>query len=116
MNLYPAKIDHYSESIETVENQVYMYSGCQIGKSTGVSFTPAILFRSNPQSVDVSGKISIKDKINLVLAWQSTESAYAFFHFRFGNYRLGYSFEYSMSDVQRYNDGSHLVFLGYQFN
>lgn len=116
LNLYPAEINHYSESIETVENQVYVYSGCQIGEKSGVLFTPAVLLRSNPQSVDVSGKISIKDKINLVLAWQSTESTYAFFHFRLGNYLLGYSFEYSLSDVQRYNDGTHLVFLGYQFN
>ncbi|MCF8374387.1 MAG: type IX secretion system membrane protein PorP/SprF [Bacteroidales bacterium] len=116
LNLYPAKINHYNENIETVGNQVYLYSGYQIGNSASVSFTPAVLFRNNPQSIDVSGKISIKDKISLVLAWQSIESAYAFFHFRIGNYLLGYSFEYSMSEVQRYNDGTHLVFLGYQFN
>jgi type IX secretion system PorP/SprF family membrane protein len=115
-NLVPAKINHYNEDIETVENQLYVYSGYQIGDNSGISFTPSVLFRNNPQSVDVSGTISIKEKINLALAWQSIESVYAFFHFKFGNYRLGYSFEYSMSEVQRYNDGTHLIFLGYQFN
>lgn len=116
LNLYPAKIEHYNEILETVENQVYLYSGYQIGNSAVVSFTPALLFRNNPESFDVLGKLTIKEKINLALAWQSIESVYAFFHFKVGNYLLGYSFEYSMAEVQRYNDGTHLVFLGYQFN
>ncbi|MEA3445484.1 MAG: type IX secretion system membrane protein PorP/SprF [Bacteroidota bacterium] len=116
LNLFPAKINHYNENLESVGKQVFIYSGYQIGNVSGISFTPAVLLRSNPQSYDVLGKISIKEKINMVVTWQSTESAYAFFHFRFGNYLLGYSFEYSMSEVQRYNDGTHLVFLGYTFN
>jgi type IX secretion system PorP/SprF family membrane protein len=116
LHLYPYTISEYNENIETVENQMYVYSGYQIGNTAGFAFTPCVLYRTNPQSYDIMGRFTIKEKMNLAMAWQSIESVYAFFHFRLGDYLLGYSFEYSMSDLQRYNDGSHLVFLGYQIN
>ena len=116
LNLYPAKVKHYNENIETIDNQLYVFSGYQIGESTGFSVTPVLMWRNNPNAVDVNVKLTLKEKSNLVLAWQSTETIFAFFHFKFGNYLLGYSFEHSMGDIQDYNDGTHLVFLGYQFN
>ncbi len=116
LHIFPIKINHYNEDIETVTKQIYVYSGYQFGDKLGYSLTPAILYRNYPKSVDVSTKFSFKDKINLVLAWQSTESAYVFFYFCYEKYIFGYSFEYYMSEVQNYNDGTHLISLGYKFN
>jgi len=116
LHIFPVKINHYNEDIETVTKQIYVYSGYQFGDKLGYSLTPAILYRNYPKSVDISTKFSFKDKINLVLAWQSTESAYAFFYFCYKKYIFGYSFEYYMSEVQNYNDGTHLISLGYKFN
>ncbi len=116
MHIYPAKIKHYNENIETLENQLYVYSGYQVGMPSGFSVTPSLMWRNNPDAIDISLKFSMKEKFNLVLAWQSTETTFAFFHFKFGNYMFGYSFEYSMSEIKGYNDGTHMVFIGYQFN
>ena len=116
IHLYPAKINHYNESMETVKSQIYLYSGYKIIYKSDYSLTPSILFKSNPQSIEVSAKFSVKDKINFVLAWESNESSYFFFYFRNKRYLFGYSFDYSMSEVKYYNDGTHLISFGYIFN
>ncbi len=116
LNLVPFKIKHYEESAETVKNQLYFHTGYKLGKPGKLTLSPALLYRSYTNSIDVSAAISFREKVNLAMLWQSTGATSALFHFKLGSYLVGYSFEYSLSEVKDYNDGTHLIYLGYHFN
>jgi hypothetical protein len=68
-----------------------------------------------PLQVDLSGNFLIMDKFTLGVAyrWDAAVSALAGFQVSEGLF-IGYGYDYETTRLQKYNSGSHEVFLRYE--
>lgn len=110
----------YSDNEEEVtdrKTQYYLMAGYVLHLSDNLKFKPAVLTKhvsGAPITVDVSGNFLIKETLALGLAYRYNDaiSALAGVHIA-KSFFLGYSYDYSITGLQSYNDGSHEIILKY---
>ena len=110
----------YSDDDETVtdrKSQYYFMAGYVIDLSDNLKFKPALLTKHAagvPITVDFSGNFLIKEILALGLAYRYDDaiSALAGVHIS-KSFFLGYSYDYSLTGLKSYNDGSHEIILKY---
>ncbi|WP_194532882.1 PorP/SprF family type IX secretion system membrane protein [Zobellia nedashkovskayae] len=110
----------YSDDQEMVTNrksQYYLMAGYVMDLSDNLKFKPAVLTKhvaGAPITVDVSGNFLIKETLVLGLAYRYNDavSALAGLHIA-KSFFLGYSYDYSITGLESYNDGSHEIILKY---
>jgi hypothetical protein len=96
----------------------YFIAGHVFDLSPTVQCKPALLTKlvnGAPLQVDLSGNFLIMDKFTLGVAyrWDAAVSALAGFQVSEGLF-LGYGYDYETTRLQKYNSGSHEVFLRYE--
>ncbi|WP_228455043.1 PorP/SprF family type IX secretion system membrane protein [Polaribacter haliotis] len=70
-----------------------------------------------PISLDFSGNVLFYDKFEVGLSYRLTESVSALANIRAtDNLRIGYAYDYTLSNLGDFNSGSHEIFLLYNFN
>jgi type IX secretion system PorP/SprF family membrane protein len=70
-----------------------------------------------PIEVDLTADLLIKDFIWAGLAYRSGDAASLLLGaYILPQFRLGYSYDYTLSALQRFNSGSHEIMLGYDFS
>jgi type IX secretion system PorP/SprF family membrane protein len=83
------------------------------------TFTPSILLKKinkNPIQLDFNLMCSYQEKIKLALSYRSSEALYAILLFRVNHqFQIGYSYDYSLSVLRKYHNGSHEVSVCYVF-
>ena len=110
----------YSDDEEEVtdrKSQYYFMAGYVIDLSDNLKFKPSVLTKhvsGAPITVDVSGNFLIKEILALGLAYRYNDavSALAGLHIS-RSFFLGYSYDYSITGLRSYNDGSHEIILKY---
>lgn len=110
----------YSDKDEQVtdrKSQYYFMAGYVIDLSDNLKFKPTILTKhvsGSPITVDVSGNFLIREILSLGLAYRYNDaiSALAGVHIA-KSFFLGYAYDYSITGLQSYNDGSHEIILKY---
>ena len=110
----------YNDDDETVtdrKNQYYFMMGYVADISNTLKFKPALLTKhvaGAPITVDVSANFLLKERFVLGVAYRYDDaiSALAGFHLA-KSFFIGYAFDYSLTGLQSYNDGSHEIILKY---
>ena len=110
----------YSDNDETVtdrKSQYYFMGGYVMSLSDNLKFKPAVLTKfvsGAPLTIDVSANFLIQEKFTLGLAYRFDDalSALAGFHIS-KSFFLGYAYDYSITGLKSYNDGSHEIILKY---
>jgi len=90
------------------------------------TLSPAVKLRPNlmlkevsgaPLQVDISANVLFNDFIWAGLAYRTGDAASLLLGtYLTKQFRLGYSYDYSLSALQDFNTGSHEIMLGYDFN
>lgn len=76
----------------------------------------AKITKGAPPSYDVSGTLIFDEKVYLGASYRIDDAIGAFVDFQiFRPLRVGYAYEYSISDLQPYTSGSHEILLIYEF-
>ncbi|SNR71523.1 type IX secretion system membrane protein, PorP/SprF family [Maribacter sedimenticola] len=120
-NLLNSRI--YKDDDSTVterKSQYFLMSGYVFDVSESVKFKPAVLAKivsGAPLSVDVSANFLLRERLSLGLAYRYDDaiSALAGFHIT-DNFFLGYAYDYSVTGLENYNDGSHEIILTYNLD
>ena len=69
-----------------------------------------------PMSADISANFLIQEKFTLGASHRLGDSVSALAGFQVtSSIFLGYAFDYTVTDLNKYNDGSHEFILRYQF-
>ncbi|AXG72803.1 type IX secretion system membrane protein PorP/SprF [Flavobacterium arcticum] len=115
------KDNYYDDIQETVVSgrlHYYVMGGYVFDVSDSVKFKPAILSKivtGSPITIDGSANFLLQEKYTLGVAyrWDDAVSALAGFQLTKQLF-IGYSYDYSTTELSKYNDGSHEILLRFQ--
>lgn len=98
---------------------VFVTSGYIIGMNNDIKFKPSFLFKGvlgAPLQLDVSGSVWFKDVFSLGAQYR-TGDAFAFLLELQLNqqFRVGYSYDHTVTKLGNFNSGSHELMLRYEF-
>lgn len=109
----------HSEYVALEQVHYYLTGGYVFDLSENLKLRPTALAKVTngaPLSVDFSGTMIFDEKIYLGANYRIDDAIGAFVDFQiFEPLRVGYAYEYSISDLQPYTSGSHEILLIYEF-
>jgi type IX secretion system PorP/SprF family membrane protein len=98
----------------------FLTAGYVFDISDNVDFKPAAMIKAvpgSPLSVDITGNFLINDRFELGLGYRFDDSIDALVSFLVtDDLRVGYSYDYTLTNLGDYNSGSHEIFLQYDVN
>jgi type IX secretion system PorP/SprF family membrane protein len=110
--------DDIQESVDIDRLHYYLIGGYVFDLPNDIKFKPAFLFKAvsgAPLYYNVSANFLFYDKLTLGVSYQLDDSISALAGFQITNeFYLGYSFDYTTTDLNKYNDGSHEIILRFQ--
>ena len=99
------------------DNHIYFIAGYVIDVSATVKLKPSILVKTidhAPLTIDASLNVLFLQKFTLGASHRLKDSYSAMAGFQISkNFFMGYSYDYSISDIGNYNQGSHEIILKY---
>ncbi|MBB4802940.1 type IX secretion system PorP/SprF family membrane protein [Flavobacterium nitrogenifigens] len=111
--------DDVQESIDYDRMHFYLMGGYVFDLNPNLKFKPAFLVKAvsgAPITADISANFMIQEKFVIGGAYRTDDSVSILAGFQIApSFFLGYSFDYTVSELNKYNDGSHEIILRYQF-
>ena len=112
--------DDVQQSVELERLHYYLMAGYVFDVSDALKFKPAMLVRGvngAPLSLDVSANFLIQEKFMIGAGYRWEDSVSVLAGFQLGkNFFVGYSYDYTTTDLNKYNDGSHEILLRFQLS
>lgn len=110
--------DDVQESVVSDKLHYYLMGGYVFDLSSEVKFKPSILLKAvegAPLSTDFSANFLLNEKVTLGASYRWDDSVSALVGVQFlKDFFLGYSFDYTVTRLNKYNNGSHEIILRYQ--
>ncbi len=110
--------NEFSEFVALEQVHYYMTGGYVFDLSDTWKLRPTVLAKVTngaPLSFDMSGTVIYDEKLYLGATYRIDDAIGAFIDFQiFEPLRIGYGYEYSISDLRPYTSGSHEVILIYE--
>jgi len=98
----------------------FMIAGYVFDLSPDLKLKPSVLFKAvpgSPLSLDLSANLFIREKLGVGLAHRLDDSFSVLLQYYITpQFRVGYSYDLTTTDLRDYNSGSHEVMIGYDFN
>ncbi len=97
----------------------YAIAGYVFDLTPDIKFKPAMLFKSMSNSLstlDVSLNFLFNERFNTGISWRINDSVSALLGFKINeNFEIGYSYDLTTSYFRKVNNGTHEIFLHYEF-
>jgi type IX secretion system PorP/SprF family membrane protein len=113
--------DYYNDIQESVISDrlhYYFISGYVFALSDHIKFKPSVLIKAvsgSPLSTDFSANFLLHEKLTLGASHRWEDSISALVGIQMSeSFFLGYSFDYTITKLNKYNDGTHEVILRFQ--
>ena len=104
------KIDDVSEKMH-----YFVTTGYVFDLAERLKFKPSVLIKGvsgAPLSLDISGNFLFNDAFEIGAAYRWNDAISGLVAFEVANgFRIGYAYDYTLSNIGDYSDGSHEVFL-----
>lgn len=117
-NLLESKhLDENSGVVTSSSEAVHLYAmgGYVFNLNSNLKLKPAFLAKAvsgAPISLDITTNILINNKLELGVAYRFDDSVSALANFRIiESLRIGYAYDYTVSNLGRFNSGSHEIML-----
>ncbi len=98
----------------------FLTSGYVFEVSDNLKLKPAVMLKAisgAPTSIDLTINALLYDKIEGGLAWRASDAISAMINFFVTkNLRIGYAYDYTLTNLGAFNTGSHEVFLLYDID
>ena len=93
----------------------YLTSGYVFEMNDNLKLKPSVLLKGvegAPLSIDLAGNVLINNKFELGVSWRIDDSLNALMNVEVANgFRIGYAYDYTLSNLGDFNSGSHEVIL-----
>lgn len=93
----------------------FLMAGYKLKLGKEMVFQPSFLLKTvpnAPMSLDLSSSLTYQDKVTLGVSVRIEDSIATFLNFKVNDFtRIGYAFDYTLSNFGQYNSGSHEVML-----
>ncbi|MFT5215805.1 MAG: type IX secretion system PorP/SprF family membrane protein [Glaciecola sp.] len=116
------EIRNFEKRSGTVSNaslrrHYFFTSGYVFDMSEDLKLKPSVMLKSvsgAPLSIDLSINALVYEKVEFGLSWREGDSVSGLINFLIApNLRLGYAYDYTLTNLGQFNTGSHEVFLLY---
>lgn len=108
-----------STGLSKLEDHYYMHGGYKFEINDDFDVEPALLVKyvfAAPVQVDVMARITYKNQIWIGGAYRTADAASAMIGYLFReNLILGYSYDFTTSNLRNYSTGTHELLLGVRF-
>lgn len=108
----------YSKQSE--QRHYFLIAGYVFDLNNHVKFKPSTLIKATigaPLSIDMNASFLFRDKLWLGAGYRYGDAFNAMLQLQISDqFKAGYSFDYSVSNLSSYNSGSHEIILSYTFN
>jgi type IX secretion system PorP/SprF family membrane protein len=98
---------------------ILLATGCLIRINPDLLLRPSGLVKfipNSPAQFDLNANLIIKESLWLGAGYRSGDAVVGMLEYQINpQFRLGYSYDYSVTDLQKYNNGSHEFMLRYEF-
>lgn len=112
--------DDIAEEVDPDRMHYYLTAGYVWDISDNLKFKPAVLARvvsGAPVEFDVSANFMFMEKFVLGAAYRFDDSVSVLAGFQLSrDFFIGYAYDYTTSDLTKYNDGTHEILLRFQMN
>ncbi|TSE11521.1 MULTISPECIES: PorP/SprF family type IX secretion system membrane protein [Aquimarina] len=119
-NLLPSDIDIDGIGVAQTKTHIYGIAGYVFDFVDEVKLKPSMVIKQvldSPLTFDLSLNSLIYDKFELGVSYRYTDSFIALAGFNITqNLKIGYSYDFSVSDLSGYNDGSHEIVMLFNFD
>ncbi len=119
-NLLPSNVDIDGIGVAETKTHIYGVLGYVVDIATEVKLKPSTVIKQvidSPITFDFSLNSLIYDKFELGVSYRFTDSFIALAGFNITqNLKIGYSYDFSVSELSGYNDGSHEIVLLFNFD
>ncbi len=107
------------KEVGQVKRHLFFIGGYVFDVSNDVKFKPSFMVRmvsGAPVSVDLTGMFYFYEKLGLGLAMRREDSFSGLINYYFSpEFYLGYSYDFTRTELRHYNNGTHEIFIGYDF-
>jgi len=115
-----ASYDNGSLTQDIERRHYFLIGGYVFDLSENVKFKPSFLVKAvqgAPLSVDLTGNFFFNDKFGIGLAHRFDDSFSGLLQYYVTpQFRIGYAYDFTMTELRHYNSGSHELMVGYDFN
>jgi type IX secretion system PorP/SprF family membrane protein len=98
----------------------FLIAGYVFKINYNLKFKPSFFVKAvagAPLSIDLTGNLFIKDKLGIGLAYRNGDAITGLLQYYFTpQFRIGYAYDYTITDLHNVNSGTHELMLGYDFN
>jgi type IX secretion system PorP/SprF family membrane protein len=122
-NLFQSKYLDENSGVVTEGSEAihyFMTSGYVFNLSKTLKFKPAFMAKAvsgAPLSLDVTANFLYNDKIELGVAYRVDDAFSGLFNIQVANgLRIGYAYDHTISNLGRFNSGSHEIMLLYNLS
>jgi len=119
-NLLPSDVDINGISVSQAKTHIYGIAGYVFDFVDEVRLKPSFVVKQvidSPLTFDISLNSLIYDKFELGVSYRYTDAFIALAGFNITpNLKIGYSYDFSVSDLSGFNNGSHEIVLLYNFD
>ena len=117
----PKLLEHNLKTGEISESKerrhYFIIGGYVFDLSENLKFKPSFLVKAvqgAPMSFDITANFLIKDKLGIGLAHRLDDSFSGLLQYYFTpQFRIGYAYDFTTTELRHYNSGTHEVMLGY---
>ena len=104
----------------TEKMHVFLTSGYVFDLNPDLKLKPSVMLKAvngAPLSIDLSANALIRDKFEVGLSWREGDSVSGMVNFLFTpTLRVGYAYDYTLTNLSMFNSGSHEVFILYNLD
>ena len=97
----------------------YLYGGTTVPINNNVKFKPAGLIRFQegaPLSFDLNGTFVLYETVGVGLSYRWDDSLITLFEVKLHeSLHLGYAYEYTLSEISRYSNGTHEIMINWRY-
>ena len=100
-----------------LERTIYAHADYTVDLSKKFSLTPYFLMRymsNSPFQAEVSAKLMYNKLLWIGTSYRLQDAMVVFAGIDYKNFVVGYSYDYTLSELSAYNSGSHEIILGYK--
>jgi type IX secretion system PorP/SprF family membrane protein len=115
--LFQSKVD-FSADLQGEGNQLvrhyFAHGGYRIDAGEDLEIEPSVLVKAienAPLQFDINTKVTYKEMVWIGCSYRAMESLVALIGTQYKNIGLGYSYDFTLTNLKKYSTGSHELFL-----
>jgi type IX secretion system PorP/SprF family membrane protein len=114
----PLRRDQGSLAVAHLYRHAYLTAGYVFGINNSVQWKPSILLKyapGAPLELDVNLMALFAQKFWVGVSWRSRDAVAFMLDFQIAKqFRMGYAFDYSTTELRKYHNGTHEILLGFE--